>query len=77
MILGGLGIFSSTNEHAIKTVEGYYTCSMHVDIVFYEPGDCPINGMTLNFISTANAAPILKIQNQDERKIEAMHRLAV
>jgi len=70
VILGGLGIFSSTNEHAIKTVEGYYTCSMHADIVHYGPGDCPIYAMTLNFISTANAAPIPEIQNQDERKIE-------
>ena len=34
-------------KETAKTVESYYTCSMHPQIHEEKPGKCPICGMTL------------------------------
>lgn len=34
--------------------EGYYTCSMHPQVILHEPGECPVCGMDLIFQSTSS-----------------------
>lgn len=49
IVLTGL-IFSSCNRHITKQKEAtqyYYTCPMHPDDIYFQPGKCPECGMTL------------------------------
>ena len=38
-----------------KSNEGYYTCSMHPQVIKHEPGNCPICHMKLNFVKTEHS----------------------
>ena len=70
VILGGLGYYSTVNEPVTNLAEGYYTCSIHPDVILHEAGNCPIGGKTLTFVTTVNAAHVREDQNQDERKVQ-------
>ncbi len=50
-------------EHSMKHLDPKYQCPMHPDIIKDKPGDCPICGMALELISTAEAA------SSEEKKI--------
>jgi len=41
---------SCSKEGAVSPDEGYYTCSMHPQVIQHEPGNCPICGMKLTFV---------------------------
>lgn len=41
---------SSESSAVSKDVGGYYTCSMHPQVIEKEPGNCPICGMPLQFV---------------------------
>ncbi|MCP4135147.1 MAG: efflux RND transporter periplasmic adaptor subunit [bacterium] len=43
---------SCSKDGAVSPDEGYYTCSMHPQVIKQEPGICPICAMNLSFVST-------------------------
>ena len=53
-----LGVFSFSigcNENKTKVKpKGYYTCSMHSQVISQEPGICPICGMNLTYVEAMN-----------------------
>ena len=51
IIFPGLLLFSSCSKKgAVSPDQGYYTCSMHPQVIQHEPGNCPICGMKLTFV---------------------------
>lgn len=56
LTLLSLFIFTETNctrEATVSPEEGYYTCSMHPQVIQQEPGDCPICNMKLSFVEAS------------------------
>ncbi len=49
-ITTSLFLISCSDEKNGDKEEGYYTCSMHPQVIKQEPGDCPICGMKLTFV---------------------------
>lgn len=43
------GILTCSKSGRVSPDEGYYTCSMHPQVIQQEPGNCPICGMRLVF----------------------------
>ncbi|MDY6932761.1 MAG: efflux RND transporter periplasmic adaptor subunit [Spirochaetota bacterium] len=45
-----LSDITCTRERSVLSDEGYYTCSMHPQVLQQESGECPICGMKLTFV---------------------------
>ncbi|HON79983.1 MAG TPA: efflux RND transporter periplasmic adaptor subunit [Spirochaetota bacterium] len=45
------GVMNCKDSGRVSPEEGYYTCSMHPQVIQQEPGNCPICGMNLVFRS--------------------------
>jgi len=51
-IATSLFLISCSDDKNGDKDDGYYTCSMHPQVIQQEPGDCPICGMKLTFVPT-------------------------
>lgn len=58
---------SCSDKGDVTTEEGYYTCSMHPQVIQQEPGECPICNMKLTFV------PAKKEKDSLEKKAEHGH----
>ncbi len=65
-----ISIFSCNKEKEVATNAGYYTCSMHPQVIKKEPGTCPICRMDLTYIETQLA----KLENHEDLPTDTNHK---
>jgi len=58
-----------TEEGTVTPEEGYYTCSMHPQVIQHEPGVCPICNMKLTFVPASKEK---KKESEQKQKHEEM-----
>ena len=69
IILSLLIVISGCSESKkVSPDKGYYTCSMHPQVIQQEPGDCPICFMKLTFIPVNKKKKDKKSDKKDQNK---------
>ena len=50
LTIGAVGLANCKEDKNSSKAKGYYTCSMHPQVIQQEPGKCPICGMKLTYV---------------------------